>query len=141
VVAAIVDASSVRTIDSAALLAVTGVLVRLHFAGEVITSFRQEGNGMMPGTLLFGTIILAIWTPAAVWVGVDSKVISVSSTIKTEPYQPKIHRQADVVFAHAGLFKDALGKFDIVAEEVAYRFTLLIEPQFLPFYRTSSRQI
>jgi hypothetical protein len=93
--------------------------------------------------LLFGTIVLAIVSHDAVYVGVDSKVISVGTGTTNANPQLKIHHTRDVVFAHAGIFKDAHGKYDVVAtasaaiqegsdlEDIARRFITSIEPQLL----------
>ena len=59
-----------------------------------------------------GTIILAIQMSGTVYVGVDSKTISIGLEIANVPPKPKIHRLGDVVFAHAEIFKDTEGKID-----------------------------
>lgn len=90
---------------------------------------------------LVGTIVLAIQVPDAVYIGVDSKVIAVGATIINTFPRPKIHQAGDVVFAHAGIFKDAEGKIDVEAaanasiagdgnlEQVVDRFSSTVEPQ------------
>lgn len=50
-----------------------------------------------------------------IYVGVDSKVISVGPSVSNAATQPKLHRHDGVVFAHAGIFKDLRGKLDAVA--------------------------
>jgi hypothetical protein len=94
-------------------------------------------------TILLGTVILAIRTPDAVHIGVDSRIISVGPSVTTESSQPKLHENAGVVFAHAGIFKDTAGKLDVVAtannaiqaekilDRVVDRFTADIQPQLL----------
>jgi len=66
---------------------------------------------------------------------------------------PKIHQVGDVVFAHAGIFRDTQGKLDVVAAatssiraggnlvQIVERFTTAIEPQLsasLPDIRTEN---
>jgi hypothetical protein len=77
----------------------------------------------------------------AVYIGVDSKVIKVGTETGAVASQPKIHQGRDVVFAHAGIFKDIKGKFDVVTaahaaiggggdlDKVVDRFSAAIEPQ------------
>lgn len=91
--------------------------------------------------LLFGTIVLLIQVPGAVYVGVDSKVISIGPGVTDVLSMPKIHQVGDVVFAHAGIFRDTQGKLDVVAAanaaiaaggdlaHIVNRFTTAIEPQ------------
>ncbi len=91
--------------------------------------------------MLFGTIVVAIRTLDAVHVGVDSKVISIRCAIANAPIEQKLHQVSDVVFAHAGLFRDVQGKLDVVAtatasiaaggelEQVADHFVATIESQ------------
>jgi hypothetical protein len=62
-----------------------------------------------------GTIILAIQMSDGVYVGVDSKVISVGTEITDVLPKPKIHQDHDIVFSHAGIFKDVLGRIDVEA--------------------------
>jgi hypothetical protein len=69
----------------------------------------------MINALLLGTVVLGFWTLDAVYLGVDSKVIVIGSSIGSAETQPKFHRIGDVVFLHVGLFKDAKGKLDVVA--------------------------
>jgi hypothetical protein len=103
--------------------------------------------------LLFGTIVLVIQLPGIVYVGVDSKVISIGSDVTNMLPMPKIHQVGDVVFAHAGIFRDALGKLDVVTAaessiaaggdlgQIVGRFTAAIEPQLsasLPDIRTEN---
>ncbi len=90
-----------------------------------------------------GTIVLAIRIHDTVYVGVDSKVISVSRQIGNVASQRKIHQTGDVVFAHAGIFKDSNGKIDVAAtansaieaggdlEQIVDHFTTAVEPQLL----------
>lgn len=90
---------------------------------------------------LLGTIILAIQMSNAVYVGVDSKVISVGSEIANIAPQQKIHQAGDLIFAYAGIFKDTQGTIDVDAaadaaiaaggdlEMVVDRFATAIEPQ------------
>lgn len=90
---------------------------------------------------LFGTIVLLIQVPGTVYIGVDSKVISIGSGLTNVLPMPKIHQAGDVVFAHAGIFKDTRGKLDVVAAanssiaaggdlaQIVDRFTTAIEPQ------------
>ena len=91
--------------------------------------------------LFYGTIVLLIQVPGAVYIGVDSKVISIASGLTNVSPMPKIHQAGDVVFAHAGIFKDTQGKLDVVATanssiaaggdlaQIVDRFTTAIEPQ------------
>lgn len=91
--------------------------------------------------LLFGTIILLIEVPGIVYIGVDSKVISIASGPTNVLPMPKIHQTGDVVFAHAGIFKDTQAKLDVVAtanssieaggdlKQTVDRFTIAIETQ------------
>ncbi len=77
----------------------------------------------------------------AVYVGVDSRVISIGAEVADGPTKPKIHQVGDVVFAHAGIFKDTQGKLDVKAAaeasieaggdlaQVVDRFTSAIQPQ------------
>jgi hypothetical protein len=90
-----------------------------------------------------GTIILAIQMFNTVYVGVDSKVISIGPEITNAAPERKIHQVGDVIFAHAGIFRDTQGKIDVAAaaaasiaaggdlEAVVNRFTDAIEPQLL----------
>jgi hypothetical protein len=90
-----------------------------------------------------GTTVLAIQAPDAVYVGVDSKVVEVGSAVSDSAAEPKIHRIADVIFAHAGMFRDTHGKLHVLAgavtaiaaggelDEVAARFAASVEPQVL----------
>jgi hypothetical protein len=94
-------------------------------------------------SLLWGTVILAIWTSDAIHIGVDSKVVTVGPSVTPAPTLRKIHQNCDIVFAHAGLFKDTLGKLDVVAtadaaiaaggmlKTVVERFATDIQPQLL----------
>lgn len=91
--------------------------------------------------VFLGTIILVIQMSNAVYVGVDSKVISIGSEIANAASERKIHQVGDVIFAHAGIFRDTKGKIDVPAaaaasiaaggdlEAVVNRFTNAIEPQ------------
>lgn len=91
--------------------------------------------------ILLGTLVLAIQLPDAVYIGIDSKVIAVGAEVVNVLPIPKIHQVIDVVFAHAGIFKDSQGKLDvegiarasIVAggnlEMVVDRFATADEPQ------------
>jgi hypothetical protein len=97
----------------------------------------------LPNVIFLGTIILAIRTQDAVHIGVDSRVTSIGPSVGIVAPQPKLHQNAGVVFAHAGIFKDTAGKLDVVAtansaiskedtlEHVADRFTAEIQPQLL----------
>jgi hypothetical protein len=90
---------------------------------------------------LIGTIILAIQGPDAIYVGIDSKVLAIGERIENAAPMPKIHQLDDVIFAHAGLFKDSLGKLDVEAtanasiaeggnlRQIVDRFALAIQPQ------------
>jgi hypothetical protein len=90
---------------------------------------------------LIGTIVLVIQMPSSVYVGVDSRVISIGTEIENVVPQAKIHQVEDVVFAHAGIFKDKLGKIDVESaanasiaeggtlEQIVDRFTRVIDPQ------------
>jgi hypothetical protein len=91
--------------------------------------------------ILLGTIVLVIQMPGIVYVGVDSKVISIGKEISNVSPKQKLHQVGDVVFAHAGIFKDTSGKIDVDAtteasitaggdlDQVVDRFTAAIEPQ------------
>lgn len=84
---------------------------------------------------------MAIQTSTAIYMGVDSKIIAVGPTVMNVERQPKIHRSGQVVFAHAGLFKDTNGKLDLVTtanraileggslDQMMDRFVSLIRPQ------------
>jgi hypothetical protein len=75
--------------------------------------------------------------------GVDSKIIAVGPTVLNVERQPKIHQSGQVVFAHAGLFKDTNGKLDVIAtaqgaileggslDQIMDRFVNRIRPQLL----------
>jgi hypothetical protein len=90
---------------------------------------------------LTGTIVLVIQMSGSVYVGVDSKVISIGAEIANVLPRPKIHQVGDVVFAHAGIFKDKLGKIDVESaanasiaeggtlEQIVDRFTTVMAPQ------------
>ena len=92
-------------------------------------------------TFVLGTIILVIQMADTVYVGVDSKVISIGTEIANGPAKSKIHQASDVVFAHAGIFKDSQGKLDVEAtadasiagggdlEQIVDRFASAIQPQ------------
>ena len=68
--------------------------------------------------MYWGTIIVAIRAHDTVYVGVDSKVISVSAEIGSAASRRTIHQAGDVVFAHAGVFKDSRGKLDVFAAAI-----------------------
>lgn len=104
-------------------------------------------------TIFAGTIVLAIQTHDAVYIGVDSKVISIGAEISDALPAPKIHQLGNVVFAHAGIFRDTAGKIDVKATadasiaaggslmQISDRFASSIEPQLsasLPDVRTGN---
>lgn len=93
-------------------------------------------------THFIGTIVLVIHMPGgAVHVGVDSRVVSIGNGIANVASKLKIHQADDILFAHAGIFKDAMGKIDVEAsayasiavggdlESVVDSFTTSIVPQ------------
>jgi hypothetical protein len=91
--------------------------------------------------LRLGTIVLALQKPDAIYMGVDSRVVTVGESVGNAAYTPKIHQVNDIVFAHAGIFKDTDGKLDVAAtadaaiaeggdlDHIVARFTTAIERQ------------
>jgi hypothetical protein len=67
--------------------------------------------------ILSGTIVLAINTPNTIYVGVDSKIISIGAEVTaiTNNSDRKLIQYGDVVFAHVGIFRDIRGTFDLPA--------------------------
>jgi hypothetical protein len=98
---------------------------------------------ILANAFLVGTVVLAIRTTDAIHVGIDSKVIVIDADIGSAPAEEKSHKEGDVVFAHAGIFKDKLGKLDVAGtartsiraggslEQIVIKFTMDIEPQLL----------
>jgi hypothetical protein len=92
-------------------------------------------------SVLTGTVIVALRTSLLIYVGVDSKVISVGAHIVPAAEQPKTHSFDGVLFAHAGIFKDLNGQLDVIGvarasisaggdlNEIAERFTAAVKPQ------------
>src|SRR5882762_2572452 len=92
-------------------------------------------------SLLAGTLIVVLQSSQVIYVGVDSKVISVGPSVSNAATQPKVHQLDGVVFAHAGIFKDLHGKLDAVAaaneaiaaggdlDAIVQRFSARVQPQ------------
>lgn len=109
----------------------------------VRTTLRRLLRLLTVNYFLLGTIVLAIQTSSAIYMGVDSKVIAVGPTVLNVERQPKIHQSGQVVFAHAGLFKDTNGKLDLITtakgaileggslDQIMDRFVNRIRPQLL----------
>jgi hypothetical protein len=63
--------------------------------------------------LYCGTTIVAVREPTAVHLGVDSKVIAIGGPVSQHYAFAKIHEHRGIVFAHAGIFRDANGLIDV----------------------------
>ena len=72
-----------------------------------------------------GTCIVIFMLASELWIGADSRLIAISHTIEDGPPACKIYALGNVVYAHAGLLKDAAGRFDAaaVAHEVSVHAT------------------
>jgi hypothetical protein len=91
--------------------------------------------------LLAGTLIVVLQSAQVIYVGVDSKVIAISTSVSSAAMQPKVHQLNGVVFAHAGIFKDLHGKLDAIAaaneaivaggdlDAIVERFRARVQPQ------------
>jgi hypothetical protein len=91
--------------------------------------------------ILTATLIVVLQSSKVIYIGADSKVISVGTSVSSAATQPKLHQLNGVVFAHAGIFKDIHGKLDAVAaangaiaaggdlDEIVRRFRDRVLPQ------------
>jgi hypothetical protein len=91
--------------------------------------------------LLAGTVIVVLQSLHVIYVGVDSKVIAISTSVSSAATQPKVHQLDGIVFAHAGIFKDLHGELDAVTaaneaisaggdlDAIVQRFSARIQPQ------------
>jgi hypothetical protein len=64
---------------------------------------------------LAGTCIVIIMTATELWVGADSRVVSVGEDVRSAPSVCKLNRFGNVFYVQAGVFKDDAGRCDAAA--------------------------
>ena len=94
-----------------------------------------------------GTVIIAMRFDEMIYIGVDSKIIVVGNGNVSAPPENKIHVENNVVFAHAGIFRDTSGQFNIreaavkaiekggMLNEIVDRFVADVKPKICAAFK------